>query len=115
MVRDSLEIKAAFEFRHEEWFNDEVYKLLKKRNFALCLSDTDEPVSPSASRGKELINTADLGYLRLRRVNYTKKNLADWHKKIAEQKWKEAYIFFKHEDEGKGPEFVKRFMELERL
>jgi uncharacterized protein YecE (DUF72 family) len=102
------EIKAAFEFRHEEWFTDDVYDLLKKRNFALCLSDTDElPI-------KDLINTADWGYLRLRRVNYTKKNLTDWHKKIAEQKWKEAYIFFKHEDEGKGPEFAKKFMELEK-
>jgi len=110
------EIKAAFEFRHEEWFIDDVYNLLRKRNFALCLSDTDEepiPVSPSASRGKKnLINTADWSYLRLRRINYTKKNLTDWHKKIAEQKWKEAYIFFKHEDEGKGPEFAKKFMEI---
>jgi uncharacterized protein YecE (DUF72 family) len=101
------EIKAAFEFRHEEWFNDDVYNLLRKRNFALCLSDTDEePV-------KELINTADWSYLRLRRINYTKKDLTDWHKKIAEQSgWKEAYIFFKHEDEGKGPEFAKKFMEV---
>jgi len=100
------EIKAAFEFRHPEWFNDDVYNLLKKRNFALCLSDTDElPIT-------ELINTADWSYFRLRRINYTKKNLTDWHKKIAEQTWKEAYIFFKHEEEGKGPEFAKRFMEL---
>ena len=109
------EIKAAFEFRHEEWFVDDVYNLLRKRNFALCLSDTDEdpiPVSPSASRGKQLINTADWSYLRLRRINYTKKNLTDWHKKIAEQKWKEAYIFFKHEDEDKGPEFAEKFVEL---
>jgi uncharacterized protein YecE (DUF72 family) len=109
------EIKAAFEFRHEEWFNDDVYNLLKKRNYSLCLSDTDEepiPVSPSASQGKqEITPTADWGYLRLRRVNYTKKSLTDWHKKILSQPWKEAYIFFKHEDEGKGPEFAKKFLE----
>ncbi len=100
------EVKAAFEFRHEEWFNEDVYSLLKKRNFALCLSDTDEePV-------KELINTADWSYLRLRRFNYTKKDLTDWHKRISGNKWKEAYIFFKHEDEGKGPEFAQKFIEL---
>lgn len=105
------EIKAAFEFRNESWFNppeaDDVYALLKKRNFALCLSDTDEePV-------KELINTADWSYLRLRRANYTKKKLSEWHKRIAEHSnWKEAYIFFKHEEEGKGPEFAKGFLEI---
>jgi len=100
------EIKAAFEFRHAEWFTDNVYNLLKKRNFALCLSDTDEePV-------KEIISTADWGYLRLRRINYTKKNLIDWHKKIAEQNWKDAYIFFKHEEEGKGPEFASKFISM---
>ncbi|RPI66620.1 MAG: DUF72 domain-containing protein [Ignavibacteriales bacterium] len=100
------DLKCAFEFRHPDWFNNEAYDLLKKRNFALCLSDTDEePV-------QELINTADWSYLRLRRINYTKKNLTDWHKKIADHKWKEAYIFFKHEDEGKGPEFAKKFIEL---
>jgi uncharacterized protein YecE (DUF72 family) len=101
------ELKCAFEFRQPDWFNDEVYNLLKKKNYALCLSDTDEePV-------KELINTAEWSYLRLRRTNYTKKNLTDWHKKIAEHPWKEVYIFFKHEDEGKGPEFAKKFIELE--
>jgi uncharacterized protein YecE (DUF72 family) len=100
------EIKAAFEFRHEEWFNDDVYSLLKKRNFSLCLSDTDEePI-------KNITPTADWGYLRLRRTNYTKKSLTDWHKKIANNAgWKEAYIFFKHEEEGKGPDFAKKFME----
>jgi uncharacterized protein YecE (DUF72 family) len=102
------DIKAAFEFRHEEWFNDDVYALLKKKNFALCLSDTDEkPV-------KNLSGTADWGYFRLRRTNYTKKNLTDWHKKITGQKWKETYIFFKHEEEGKGPEFAKKFMEISK-
>lgn len=101
------EIKAAFEFRHKGWFNKDVYDLLKKRNFALCLSDTDEP--PII----KLISTADWGYLRLRRVNYTKENLTDWHKKISDMKWKETFVFFKHEDEGKGPAFAKRFIGLE--
>jgi len=99
-------IRAAFEFRHESWFDDEVFDCLKKGNFALCLSDTDEePV-------KKIIFTADWGYLRLRRTNYDKKSLTEWHKKISEQNWKEAYIFFKHEEEGKGPEFARKFLNI---
>jgi len=99
-------VRAAFEFRHESWFNDELYDCLKKGNFALCLSDTDEePI-------KEITSTADWGYLRLRRTGYDKKSLAEWHNKISSQAWKEGYIFFKHEEEGKGPEFAKKFIEL---
>ncbi|HVO73173.1 MAG TPA: DUF72 domain-containing protein [Ignavibacteriaceae bacterium] len=98
--------RAAFEFRHLSWFDDEVYDSLKKGNFALCLSDTDEePI-------KQVTSTADWGYLRLRRTGYDKKSLTEWHKKITGQNWKEAYIFFKHEEEGKGPEFAKKFIEL---
>jgi uncharacterized protein YecE (DUF72 family) len=99
-------VRAAFEFRHESWFTDELYDCLKQGNFALCLSDTDEePI-------KEITSTANWGYLRLRRTNYEKKSLTDWHKKISGQNWKEGYIFFKHEEEGKGPEFAKKFIEL---
>jgi uncharacterized protein YecE (DUF72 family) len=99
-------VRSAFEFRHESWFDDDVYDCLKKRNFALCLSDTDEePI-------KEITQTSDWGYLRLRRTGYDKKSLVEWHTKISGQNWKEAYIFFKHEEEGKGPEFAKKFIEL---
>ena len=30
----------AFEFRHLSWFNSEVYKLLKKFNYTLCIADS---------------------------------------------------------------------------
>jgi uncharacterized protein YecE (DUF72 family) len=100
-------IKAAFEFRNESWFDDEVYEYLKKKNFALCLADTDElPV-------QELITTADWGYIRLRRLDYNASELKTWKEKITSGNWKEAYILFKHEDEAKGPEFAKQFIKLE--
>jgi uncharacterized protein YecE (DUF72 family) len=99
-------IKAAFEFRSKSWFDDEVYDSLKKHNLALCISDTDEePV-------KEIISTADWGYFRLRKSDYNTAALKKWKKNILSEKWNEVYVLFKHEDEGKGPQYAKKFMEI---
>ena len=51
---------AAFEFRHQSWFDDDVFCALRERNFAWCLTDTDE------QDNAHLISTADWGYVRLR-------------------------------------------------
>lgn len=100
------DVRAAFEFRHETWFADEVYDLLKKYNCALCISETDdEAETPFAA-------TADWGYLRLRRQDYAEGDLANWVKRITAQKWKEAFVFFKHEDEGAGPKLATEFIAL---
>ena len=98
--------RAAFEFRHESWFTDEVFGLLKKHNCALCVAEEDDELQVPK------VATADWGYLRLRRVDYTERDLAEWAKWIAEQKWEEVYVFFKHEDEGKAPEFAQEFLKL---
>jgi len=99
-------IKAAFEFRHQTWMEDDVLELLKSRNHALCISDTDDlPVT-------HIDRTADWGYLRLRRVEYSADNLRDWLKRIRDQKWKDAFVFFKHEDEGTGPKLAAEFIGL---
>ena len=98
--------KATFEFRHPTWFDDDVLELLSRKNHALCISDTDDlPVS-------HIDKTADWGYLRLRRVNYSEANLAEWFQRVSDQNWNEAFVFFKHEDEGTGPRLAGQFLKL---
>lgn len=98
--------RAAFEFRHESWFDDETLDLLREKDCALVVSDTDEkPLT-------EIISTAKWGYLRLRKTSYELQDLADWMKRVQEQKWKEAFVFFKHEDEGIGPKLAAQFLEM---
>lgn len=99
--------RFAFEFRHESWFDDEVYAALKKKDCALCLADTGD-------EGLEvpLVSTAKWGYLRLRRPEYKKKDLEKWLEWIGEQKWKHAWVFFKHEDAGGGPVMAKKLLQL---
>ena len=99
---------VAFEFRHESWFDDEVFGILRGRNAALCGSDTDEVPDPSSV----VHPTADWGYLRLRRTEYRDGDLEAWRKRIDAQAWDRAYVFFKHEDEGKGPKFAKEFLAI---
>ena len=100
-------LRAAFEFRHESWFDDEVYALLRARNIALCIADTEEGATPA-------IATADFGYLRLRAVEYTDDALRRWIETIdtVGAGWRDAYVFFKHEDTGSGPALARRFLAL---
>ena len=58
------------------------------------------------------VSTADWGYLRLRLPDYGEPELKAWVKRVREQEWRDAFIFFKHEDEGKAPLLGKRFLEL---
>lgn len=97
--------RAALEFRHASWFDDDVYDALRARNAALCVADTDE------SEGA-LVATADWGYLRLRRERYEEQDLAVWVERVGAQSWNDAYVFFKHEDAGAGPRLARGFLQL---
>jgi uncharacterized protein YecE (DUF72 family) len=98
--------RSAFEFRHESWFNDEVFGLLREHQVALCIAEAEDGVEVP------FVSTADWGYLRLRRPDYGDAELKAWGDRVRGQNWRDAFIFFKHEDEGKGPQMAKRFLEL---
>jgi uncharacterized protein YecE (DUF72 family) len=102
------DLQAAFEFRNDSWFEGDVYELLRARNAALVFSDVDEKPEPP------LVATADWGYFRLRRTAYAPDALATWLAHARAQPWKEAYVFFKHEDAGTGPRLAGEFLELAR-
>jgi uncharacterized protein YecE (DUF72 family) len=94
--------RSAFEFRHESWHADDVNAALSDAGAALCLADDEERSTPVAA-------TAGFGYLRLRRQDYDDAALARWAETVRAQRWTEAFVFFKHEDEARGPELALRF------
>ncbi|HEX3902726.1 MAG TPA: DUF72 domain-containing protein [Polyangia bacterium] len=98
-------LPATVEFRHESWFSDEVYACLRARRAALCVAESEDVTTP-------LEATADWGYLRLRREDYDDGMVASWGARIKAQSWSTAYVFFKHEDTGKGPVAAARLHEL---
>jgi uncharacterized protein YecE (DUF72 family) len=98
----------AFEFRDESWLDEEVFALLRDHDAALCVADTEG----SPAEDSQLVSTASWGYLRLRRDHYGDVDLRRWLTRIRAQPWSEAYVFFKHEDEGAAPRLAQRLMDL---
>ncbi len=96
------ERRAAFEFRHESWFDEEVFEALRESGAALCVAEDENLATP-------LVPTAGWGYLRLRRQDYTSADLERWAGRVAAQTWTDAYVFFKHEEAGTGPRLAKEF------
>ncbi len=98
--------RVAFEFRHASWLDDAVFGLLRDRGAALCIAEAE------AGLDIPFVATTDWGYVRLRRPDYNPRELSAWGKRIQEQNWRDVFVFFKHEDQGKGPQLAKRFLEL---
>ncbi|MGA7951454.1 MAG: DUF72 domain-containing protein [Thiobacillaceae bacterium] len=98
--------RAALEFRHPSWFDEEVFALLRDHQAVLCIAEAEGNLEVP------FVATADWGYLRLRRPDYGDTELKAWVKRVRAQPWQEVFVFFKHEDEGKAPQMAKRFIEL---
>jgi uncharacterized protein YecE (DUF72 family) len=107
VLRDFLELlphggRAAFEFRHASWRSDDVLRALADAGAALCVADDEDGTTP-------LVATARFGYLRLRRPDYDGAALARWAEAVRAQPWEEAFVYFKHEEEARGPEYALLF------
>ncbi len=99
-------MRAAFEFRHVSWFADEIFSELRRRNAALCIAESSTLATPP-------VVTADFGYLRLRREDYERSDIGRWAAflRSRSEQWRDAYIYFKHEDIGVGPKFAAQLMQ----
>jgi uncharacterized protein YecE (DUF72 family) len=100
-------MRAAFEFRHESWLDEETFSVLRDCNIALCIADTEKLTTPRVA-------TAEYGYLRLRREDYTPEDVKTWTEFVSQQNenWKESFVYFKHEEAGIGPKLAQQMMEL---
>jgi uncharacterized protein YecE (DUF72 family) len=98
-------VRLAAEFRHASWFDDDVYGILRTRNAALCIADTEEGTTPR-------VVTADFGYLRLRDRAYGPEELASWAQMAVRPEWRDAFVYFKHEESGTGPALARELVAL---
>lgn len=103
--------RFAFEFRHESWFCDDIYEVLRKYNVALVISD-----SPDFPK-KEVI-TADFVYIRLHGgiepyiSEYSQKELMSWAEKI--QKWAEKGDIFTYFNNDTNAFAVKNALKMKK-
>jgi uncharacterized protein YecE (DUF72 family) len=83
--------RAAFEFRNESWFEDDVYAALKAVGASLCFSERQDDAPPP------LVETAPWGYVRLRLEQYSDDDLEAWADRLKATGWKDVYAYFMHE------------------
>ena len=94
---------AAFEFRNDTWFDDDIYAALKGAGAALVLSEREDNAPPP------LVETAPWGYVRLRLEAYTEDDLKKWAGRLAGTGWRETFVYFMHEPTA--PAYAKTLME----
>jgi len=96
--------RFVFEFRHESWFDEEVFTALRDHDIAMCVAEQEDFKCP-------VVCTATWGYLRLHRLDYDDAALAEWARCVTEQAWTDAYVYFKHDEgAGSGPPAVETFV-----
>ena len=95
--------RAAFEFRHASWLDTETFDALRGRNIALCIADSEKMKTPVEV-------TADYAYFRLRDEGYQQRDIEAWAKTVRELPPNDAFVYFKHEEQGLGPDFAQRLM-----
>ena len=98
---------AAFEFRNTSWLDEEVYSRLVGPWSLRCAWRTVRKLSTPVRV------TADYAYFRLRDEGYTPDDVARWGDTIARatENAREVFVYFKHEEQGKGPEFARLLMQ----
>jgi len=99
------DIPVAFEFHHQSWHDDDVYRFLRRNNAALCNSNSYGLVD-------KIISTANWGYLRMRNESYDAAVLQNYLKIIQAQPWERVYVFFRYENNSQTPKFARQFMQL---
>jgi uncharacterized protein YecE (DUF72 family) len=93
-------IRAAFEFRHASWHDEAAFELLRSRDIALCVADSEKMSTP-------VVATASYMYFRLRDEGYQPADIERWAGTIRDASGgRDAFVYFKHEEEGKGPAFA---------
>jgi uncharacterized protein YecE (DUF72 family) len=99
-------VRAAIEFRHPSWLTDDVFERLSARHQALCVADSEALTTPVRI-------TAEHAYFRLRDEGYTPDDIARWADTIQREaaSCSDVFVYFKHEEEGKGPALARLLRE----
>jgi uncharacterized protein YecE (DUF72 family) len=89
-------LRMAFEFRHDTWFSDDVYEVLREHTVALCVAESDDLETPD-------VVTAPFACYRFRKSGYSVAQL-DAIENILRRRSAEGEVFayFKHEEQPTG-------------
>jgi len=102
-------VPTAFEFRHESWFADDIFSVLKQHNRALCVAETEERLTPD-------VVTADFAYYRYRKPEYSSEERAAMLRRMHEHlaAGRNAFAYFKHEETPQGAIYAMEVLKQAR-
>ena len=105
------ELPLTVEFQDASWHVDEVFAMLREAGAAVCATELPEDAEPPVLR-----RTGPFLYLRLRRHDYTSGELAGWAARIEPfvADGLDAFVFFRHDEVGRGGELALEFAALTR-
>jgi uncharacterized protein YecE (DUF72 family) len=99
------DLRYAFEFRHQSWLADPIYRLLEQHNTALCWAESEKLEIPE-------IATAKFVYFRLRKAEYPEQERQAIRvvvqKLLGQQK--DVFVFFKHEETPDGALYAEELL-----
>jgi uncharacterized protein YecE (DUF72 family) len=95
LVKFSQKARLALEFRHDSWFSDDVFELLRTHQSALAVVEKEEGEGAGAARQV----TGPFIYMRLRKGEYSKPELLDWARWIRAQT-ADVFCYMKHDEEA---------------
>ncbi|BAF70414.1 DUF72 domain-containing protein [Nitratiruptor sp. SB155-2] len=103
--------RYAFEFRHNSWYEDELFELLRRYGVAFCVHDFGKKSTP-------VVQTASFVYIRLHGSNgryvgsYDDATLLSWAKRIEGflQSHSDVYVYFNNDFGGAAVQDAKRLL-----
>jgi uncharacterized protein YecE (DUF72 family) len=102
----SPEYKNVIEFRHESWYQENVYELFRSHKVTFCAVS-------SAKVPRTVVETADTAYFRFHgltgehRHNYADDKLKEWAEAIKTVQAKECFIYFNNDYQAYAVENAK--------
>ncbi len=98
-------IRVTFEFRHESWFTEEIFEILRRHNAAICIAESEKLESPDVA-------TADFCYYRLRKTEYTPAERKEIARRVGKhlEAERDVFVYFKHEDTPEGALYAEEVL-----
>jgi len=97
-------LRTTVEFRHESWFCEGTYRILRQHNVALCHAVTESLETPPVA-------TADFAYLRYRKNDYAPADREKLTARVANSLGPgDVFVYFKHEDTPSGTSWAEHLL-----
>ncbi len=100
----SNDFRNVIEFRHNSWFDEEVYDIMKKHNVSFCMISAPGNLKEDAVKSNELVYIRFHGKKQWYKYYYTEEELQNWADKLKNLKAQQIYAYFNNDYDANAPE-----------